>query len=458
MEPPPQRCKRERDEVAIAGSACASATLTPVACVGRQNIQGSLPPTPSPPSHTASPSTSTGSTMSPRSQAVQEWQREWFEVVDFSTMTDPQRNVYIANFHEVTSYADLHLVFSRAGLIKQLQLLEKPPNRYAFVKYYTKLEAQRAVRMLNRKMVHGKRLSVRLAAPRGEHVLQPCMLLAPQCCALARHLLGFNAVNVSVKFVSRALLSTARKHLMARTPPYSADLLLALLGETVTESSTTVTNDAPATATAPTTATPVAAKQTAVHSTGNPASPSQSAAGVPEGKEGEVDRETAVLMCGLCFVVELQIQGLPKPITGGVIVAEVLRVASLLAPPRTITDAASNVYRVAYNLALRQAFTQLRLVYVGTHDLWLPARVANPFSTQTYCAFPEFTETALLEYQQSTCKSVFHTTIDPFVEVTDDEEDGEDGEGGEGEGNAAAVDEGGEGNHVHQRVEQAVQA
>ena len=77
------------------------------------------------------------------------------------------KKVYVANFPPQTSEADLQNLFSSAGSVMSIKMVEDrqtgQARGFAFVEMSTQWEARRAISMLNRRSFNGSDLLVKEA-------------------------------------------------------------------------------------------------------------------------------------------------------------------------------------------------------------------------------------------------------------------------------------------------------
>jgi RNA recognition motif-containing protein len=80
------------------------------------------------------------------------------------------KKIYVSNLPRETTEADLRTLFSAAGNVMSVKIVEdrqtSQPRGFAFVEMSTQWEGRRAVSMLNRKMFKGKELLVKEARVR----------------------------------------------------------------------------------------------------------------------------------------------------------------------------------------------------------------------------------------------------------------------------------------------------
>jgi len=77
------------------------------------------------------------------------------------------KKIYVSNLPPQTNEADLRTLFSAAGSVMSVKIVEDrqtgQPRGFAFVEMSTQWEGRRAVSMLNKKTFNGKELLVKEA-------------------------------------------------------------------------------------------------------------------------------------------------------------------------------------------------------------------------------------------------------------------------------------------------------
>ncbi len=77
------------------------------------------------------------------------------------------KKIYVSNLPPQTTEADLRTLFSAAGSVMSVKIVEDrqtgQPRGFAFVEMSTQWEGRRAVSMLNKKTFNGKELLVKEA-------------------------------------------------------------------------------------------------------------------------------------------------------------------------------------------------------------------------------------------------------------------------------------------------------
>ena len=72
------------------------------------------------------------------------------------------KKIYVSNLPPQTTEADLRALFSAAGSVMSVKIVEDrqtgQPRGFAFVEMSTQWEGRRAVSMLNKKMFNGKEI------------------------------------------------------------------------------------------------------------------------------------------------------------------------------------------------------------------------------------------------------------------------------------------------------------
>jgi RNA recognition motif-containing protein len=72
------------------------------------------------------------------------------------------KKIYVSNLPPQTTEADLRTLFSAAGSVMSVKIVEDrqtgQPRGFAFVEMSTQWEGRRAVSMLNKKMFNGKEI------------------------------------------------------------------------------------------------------------------------------------------------------------------------------------------------------------------------------------------------------------------------------------------------------------
>jgi cold-inducible RNA-binding protein len=81
--------------------------------------------------------------------------------------------LYVGNLSYNVTEEDLRTLFSQAGEIKEISLVRdretQRPRGFGFVEMTSQVEAEKAIQMFNQHEMDGRRLSVNLARPPGEH-------------------------------------------------------------------------------------------------------------------------------------------------------------------------------------------------------------------------------------------------------------------------------------------------